>query len=148
MTSAVETDAKVDSVPVCAVCADVSDGLHFSVLSCRACAAFFRRTVSLKLTYKCRNESNCKIEKTARNMCRHCRFQKCLNVGMLTSAVQQTRDGIGKRGITQRSVSELQDLRFSTTEIPSSSTGNQTEGWSEVQKHTPLLLNRTKSLGS
>uniref|UniRef100_A0A914S3G5 Nuclear receptor domain-containing protein n=1 Tax=Parascaris equorum TaxID=6256 RepID=A0A914S3G5_PAREQ len=39
---------------ICVVCGDLSDGPHFGVNTCRACAAFFRRTVSLKLEYTCR----------------------------------------------------------------------------------------------
>uniref|UniRef100_A0A1I7X6Y9 Nuclear receptor domain-containing protein n=1 Tax=Heterorhabditis bacteriophora TaxID=37862 RepID=A0A1I7X6Y9_HETBA len=59
----------------CHICYDSSDGLHFAVYTCRACAAFFRRTVSLKLQYNCRAEGKCAIEKS----------------------VQKARDGIGKR---------------------------------------------------
>ncbi|VDM50243.1 unnamed protein product [Toxocara canis] len=70
---------------VCVVCGDVSDGPHFGAYTCRACAAFFRRTVSLKLDYTCRADSKCNIEKSARNMCRSCRFQKCLRLGMLVT---------------------------------------------------------------
>ncbi|KAH7709585.1 Protein NHR-33 [Aphelenchoides avenae] len=91
----------IPSVPsekhYCSVCGDDSDGLHFGQYTCRACAAFFRRTVSLKLQYTCKHDNNCDIEKSARNMCRACRFEKCLQVGMLTSAVQHARDGLGKR---------------------------------------------------
>lgn len=48
---------------LCVVCGDVSDGPHFGAVACRACAAFFRRTVSLKLEYTCRANSNCQIDK-------------------------------------------------------------------------------------
>ncbi|CAJ0945243.1 unnamed protein product, partial [Mesorhabditis belari] len=81
----------------CQICYDLSDGLHFGTYSCRACAAFFRRTVTLKLDYICRADAKCSIHKSARNMCRHCRYQKCLTEGMQITAVQQSRDGIGKR---------------------------------------------------
>uniref|UniRef100_A0A914R1L2 Nuclear receptor domain-containing protein n=1 Tax=Panagrolaimus davidi TaxID=227884 RepID=A0A914R1L2_9BILA len=60
---------------LCVVCDDESDGLHFGQHTCRACAAFFRRTVSLKLDYVCKHENNCEIVKT----------------------VQHSRDGLGKR---------------------------------------------------
>uniref|UniRef100_A0A183C5A6 Nuclear receptor domain-containing protein n=1 Tax=Globodera pallida TaxID=36090 RepID=A0A183C5A6_GLOPA len=82
---------------VCVVCGDESDGLHFGRFTCRACAAFFRRTVSLKLQYTCKREGNCEVDRAARNMCRACRYQKCLRQGMLTTAVQHTRDGIGRQ---------------------------------------------------
>uniref|UniRef100_A0A1I8A9G4 Nuclear receptor domain-containing protein n=1 Tax=Steinernema glaseri TaxID=37863 RepID=A0A1I8A9G4_9BILA len=81
----------------CVVCEDQSDGLHFGQLTCRACAAFFRRTVSLKLDYVCKHSGICDIHKSARNMCRSCRYQKCLTKGMQVSAVQQARDSLGKR---------------------------------------------------
>uniref|UniRef100_A0A915ELQ6 Nuclear receptor domain-containing protein n=1 Tax=Ditylenchus dipsaci TaxID=166011 RepID=A0A915ELQ6_9BILA len=86
----------------CVVCGDESDGLHFGQYTCRACAAFFRRTVSLKLQYTCKHDGNCAIEKSARNMCRACRFEKCLLQGMLTTAVQHARDGLGKRKEVQK----------------------------------------------
>ncbi|CAD5228036.1 unnamed protein product [Bursaphelenchus okinawaensis] len=86
----------------CVVCGDESDGLHFGQYTCRACAAFFRRTVSLRLEYACKHNNMCDIEKNARNMCRSCRFHKCLNKGMQTSAVQHARDGIGKRREPQK----------------------------------------------
>lgn len=47
----------------CVVCGDESDGLHFGQYTCRACAAFFRRTVSLKLQYTCKHDGQCEIEK-------------------------------------------------------------------------------------
>ncbi|KAI6222393.1 Nuclear hormone receptor family member nhr-28 [Aphelenchoides fujianensis] len=87
----------IRTVHTCVVCGDESDGLHFGQYTCRACAAFFRRTVSLKLDYSCKHNNQCSIEKNARNMCRACRYAKCLDKGMLTSAVQHARDGLGKR---------------------------------------------------
>lgn len=48
---------------LCIICGDDSDGLHFGKHTCRACAAFFRRTVSLKLEYTCKQDGNCAIEK-------------------------------------------------------------------------------------
>lgn len=49
---------------MCVVCGDDSDGLHFGQFTCRACAAFFRRTVSLKLQYTCKHEGHCEIERS------------------------------------------------------------------------------------
>ncbi|VDM51981.1 unnamed protein product [Angiostrongylus costaricensis] len=45
----------------CAVCEMPSNGLHFGVSCCRACAAFFRRTLSLRLKYKCRFSGTCVV---------------------------------------------------------------------------------------
>jgi hypothetical protein len=75
----------------CAVCGDKGDGQHFGADACRACAAFFRRTIAGKMKYVCRFENNCAINKTLRCMCRSCRLTKCLDVGMNPTAVQASR---------------------------------------------------------
>ncbi|VDO21026.1 unnamed protein product, partial [Haemonchus placei] len=60
--------------------------VHFGVISCAACSAFFRRTVSENRKYSCRRSSeggfNCPIDQQHRCYCRSCRFQKCLLMGM------------------------------------------------------------------
>uniref|UniRef100_A0A0N5AW11 Nuclear receptor n=1 Tax=Syphacia muris TaxID=451379 RepID=A0A0N5AW11_9BILA len=79
----------------CRVCNEKSDGSHFGIDSCRACAAFFRRTVNLKRSYVCRlGTNNCNISNSVRCMCRSCRFKKCLECGMLAENVQPKRDSL------------------------------------------------------
>ncbi|KAI6183891.1 hypothetical protein M3Y97_00537300 [Aphelenchoides bicaudatus] len=74
---------------ICSVCGDVADGAHFgSADSCRACAAFFRRTISKKLKYICRFDGDCDISKNYRSLCRACRLRKCEEMGMKASAVR------------------------------------------------------------
>jgi hypothetical protein len=46
----------------CAVCSDIAQGIHFGVIVCRACAAFFRRSTIAKRVYKCRFDGNCPID--------------------------------------------------------------------------------------
>uniref|UniRef100_A0A914CK45 Uncharacterized protein n=1 Tax=Acrobeloides nanus TaxID=290746 RepID=A0A914CK45_9BILA len=75
----------------CAICGDKADGQHFGADACRACAAFFRRTIAGKLKYVCRFEDGCEINKTYRCMCRSCRLSKCIRVGMNPNAVQAIR---------------------------------------------------------
>uniref|UniRef100_A0A7E4W587 Nuclear receptor domain-containing protein n=1 Tax=Panagrellus redivivus TaxID=6233 RepID=A0A7E4W587_PANRE len=82
----------------CVICSQVSHGYHFGILACRACAAFFRRTVAEKKVYKCRNNMSCEISKEQRNMCRACRFFKCEQKGMNKNDVQLNRDPIGRKG--------------------------------------------------
>uniref|UniRef100_A0A1I7T0R1 Nuclear receptor domain-containing protein n=1 Tax=Caenorhabditis tropicalis TaxID=1561998 RepID=A0A1I7T0R1_9PELO len=81
----------------CKICSQRADGIHFAVSSCRACAAFFRRTVILKLTYTCKEKGSCPVEKSLRNLCRSCRYTRCLNEGMKIELVQLQRDSIGKK---------------------------------------------------
>ncbi|VDM37993.1 unnamed protein product [Toxocara canis] len=88
----------------CEVCDEASRGYHFGVIVCRACAAFFRRTVALRLKYKCRFEGHCVINKSVRCMCRECRYKKCLEVGMNVEAVQRNRDTIGRTSNERMSV--------------------------------------------
>uniref|UniRef100_A0AC35UAD6 Nuclear receptor domain-containing protein n=1 Tax=Rhabditophanes sp. KR3021 TaxID=114890 RepID=A0AC35UAD6_9BILA len=56
------------------------------VNACRACSSFFKRTITLKLDYRCRrnDNGNCPINASigGTKMCRYCRFQKCQSVGM------------------------------------------------------------------
>uniref|UniRef100_A0A0R3PK54 Nuclear receptor domain-containing protein n=1 Tax=Angiostrongylus costaricensis TaxID=334426 RepID=A0A0R3PK54_ANGCS len=67
----------------CQVCGQLGHGSHFGVLTCRACAAFFRRTVVMNRQYTCRRaNSSCQISKDERYLCRLCRYNKCLALGM------------------------------------------------------------------
>ncbi|KAI1714409.1 ligand-binding domain of nuclear hormone receptor domain-containing protein [Ditylenchus destructor] len=75
----------------CRICDDAADGQHFGVDACRACAAFFRRTIARDLKYICRFENSCEISKVYRCMCRSCRLQKCFESGMKRESVQISR---------------------------------------------------------
>lgn len=56
--------------------------------SCEGCKGFFKRTVRKDLSYACREDKNCIIDKRQRNRCQYCRYQKCLGMGMKREAVQ------------------------------------------------------------
>uniref|UniRef100_A0AC35GI35 Nuclear receptor domain-containing protein n=1 Tax=Panagrolaimus sp. PS1159 TaxID=55785 RepID=A0AC35GI35_9BILA len=46
----------------CLICGAPTLERHFQVISCNACAAFFRRSVKIRSSYKCqRNQGNCSI---------------------------------------------------------------------------------------
>ncbi|VDL82073.1 unnamed protein product [Nippostrongylus brasiliensis] len=67
----------------CQVCNRSGHGNHFGVVTCRACAAFFRRTIVQKKTYKCRRDNGtCSMSESEKTICRHCRYQKCISLGM------------------------------------------------------------------
>ncbi|MEQ2218535.1 hypothetical protein XENOCAPTIV_004638, partial [Xenoophorus captivus] len=57
-------------------------GKHYGVYSCEGCKGFFKRTVRKDLTYTCRDNKECLIDKRQRNRCQYCRYQKCLAMGM------------------------------------------------------------------
>uniref|UniRef100_A0A8C5ELQ8 Retinoic acid receptor RXR n=2 Tax=Gouania willdenowi TaxID=441366 RepID=A0A8C5ELQ8_GOUWI len=65
---------------ICAICGDRSSGKHYGVYSCEGCKGFFKRTVRKDLTYTCRDNKDCVIDKRQRNRCQYCRYQKCLAV--------------------------------------------------------------------
>ncbi|PIC27714.1 hypothetical protein B9Z55_019886 [Caenorhabditis nigoni] len=77
----------------CLVCKKTSNGMHFGALTCRACAAFFRRATVLKLQYKCKQgNSQCNIDGRGRYVCRQCRLKKCKAIGMNEEKVQLDYD--------------------------------------------------------
>nr|pir protein T27B7.4 [imported] - Caenorhabditis elegans [Caenorhabditis elegans] len=75
----------------CQICGQNSHGTHFGIVSCRACAAFFRRSVNSKWARKgCltnfKDKGSC--------FCKPCRLRKCVEIGMDASKFQYDRDAI------------------------------------------------------
>ncbi|UJR10214.1 hypothetical protein I4U23_014427 [Adineta vaga] len=68
----------------CAVCTGASSGIHFGVTTCESCKGFFRRMIKERIPqhYKCLERNDCEVNTSTRNMCRACRFRKCLSAGM------------------------------------------------------------------
>ncbi|CAH1796409.1 unnamed protein product [Owenia fusiformis] len=84
------------NLPYCVICGDKGSGFHYSVYSCEGCKGFFKRTVQKNLTYKCKDNFHCVINKFTRNNCQFCRFQKCMQNGMKKEAVREDRTPGGK----------------------------------------------------
>uniref|UniRef100_A0A8C1IGZ9 Nuclear receptor subfamily 1, group D, member 4a n=1 Tax=Cyprinus carpio TaxID=7962 RepID=A0A8C1IGZ9_CYPCA len=83
---------------------------------------FFRRSIQQNINYKmCVKNENCTIMRMNRNRCQHCRFKKCLSVGMSRDAVRFGR--IPKRE-KQRLLDEMQSYMNSLNE--SSTMGMET----------------------
>uniref|UniRef100_A0A914QSM1 Uncharacterized protein n=1 Tax=Panagrolaimus davidi TaxID=227884 RepID=A0A914QSM1_9BILA len=95
--SGTDTTSKNDSLSPgesCLVCGALTRGMHFQVATCRACAAFFRRSVKDKKVYRCRRGArSCDLTKppNGKPICRFCRLQKCYAVGM---RIEGSRDEI------------------------------------------------------
>ncbi|CAL2044028.1 unnamed protein product [Caenorhabditis brenneri] len=84
----------MDLAPVqnCQVCgAEGIHGNHFGAISCRACAAFFRRAAFSKWSNSICRSGNCTKH---RFYCKPCRVRRCFDVGMKTSNFQYNRDGL------------------------------------------------------
>ncbi|GBM05239.1 Retinoic acid receptor RXR-alpha-A [Araneus ventricosus] len=82
---------------LCSICGDRASGKHYGVYSCEGCKGFFKRTVRKDLSYACREDRNCIIDKRQRNRCQYCRYQKCLAMGMKREAVQEERQRTKER---------------------------------------------------
>ncbi|CAL8384761.1 unnamed protein product, partial [Gadus morhua 'NCC'] len=97
---------------ICAICGDRSSGKHYGVYSCEGCKGFFKRTVRKDLTYTCRDNKDCIIDKRQRNRCQYCRYQKCLAMGMKREAVQEERQRAKERsdGEVESSSSSNEDM--------------------------------------
>ncbi|XP_016396079.1 retinoic acid receptor RXR-beta-A-like isoform X3 [Sinocyclocheilus rhinocerous] len=102
---------------LCAICGDRSSGKHYGVYSCEGCKGFFKRTVRKDLSYTCRDNKDCLVDKRQRNRCQYCRYQKCLAMGMKREVVQDER---------QRSVQEeRQRNKEREGEVESTSAANE-----------------------
>lgn len=68
---------------MCAVCNDRAVCLHYGARTCEGCKGFFKRTVQKNSKYTCAGNKTCPIDKRYRSRCQYCRYQKCLEVGMV-----------------------------------------------------------------
>ncbi|GAB1602029.1 retinoic acid receptor RXR-alpha-B [Argonauta hians] len=91
----------------CLVCSDLGSGYHYSAFSCEGCKGFFKRTVQKNLAYRCKDSGHCTINKFTRNSCQHCRFQRCIQVGMKRDAVREDRTPGGKHRHKRRRVENI-----------------------------------------
>uniref|UniRef100_W5LKZ0 Nuclear receptor subfamily 2, group C, member 2 n=1 Tax=Astyanax mexicanus TaxID=7994 RepID=W5LKZ0_ASTMX len=75
-------------VEYCVVCGDKASGRHYGAVSCEGCKGFFKRSVRKSLTYSCRSNQDCVVNKHHRNRCQFCRLRKCLEMGMKMECYQ------------------------------------------------------------
>lgn len=96
----------------CLVCGAMSSGNHYGCRSCASCKLFFRRAFLDCVEPKCRRTPHCADDAMVNEMCRSCRYSKCLRMGMDKSgrtstapsankwkfaAVRPPRDPVGRR---------------------------------------------------
>ncbi|KAK0422740.1 hypothetical protein QR680_007754 [Steinernema hermaphroditum] len=121
------------SKQLCSVCeSPQSASPHFGTVSCLACAAFFRRTVSLNIIFQCKGKEKgkCRIFHELRMICRACRYDKCIRAGMQRSCVQKRRDmenTMRKRSAARSAASSLhQEVSSNTSSEDSAEYGSYT----------------------
>ncbi|XP_051525267.1 nuclear receptor subfamily 2 group C member 2-like isoform X4 [Myxocyprinus asiaticus] len=86
--------SRAQPVEYCVVCGDKASGRHYGAVSCEGCKGFFKRSVRKSLTYSCRSNQDCVVNKHHRNRCQFCRLRKCLEMGMKMESVQSERKPI------------------------------------------------------
>ncbi|GMS91820.1 hypothetical protein PENTCL1PPCAC_30393, partial [Pristionchus entomophagus] len=120
---------------LCLVCRSKSDFSHFGVDSCRACAAFFRRTASLNKTYICsKSKEKCDVYKDGKLTCRHCRYKRCVEIGMRLRNVRTKLD-------TQRT--DESGASSETDSItPNCSRHSECEPFTETSAFRPVISSR------
>lgn len=91
----------------CMICGDRGSGYHYSVYSCEGCKGFFKRSVQKNLLYQCKDQGKCVINKFTRNSCQHCRYRKCMEMGMKREAVREDRSPGGKHRHKRQRLDEI-----------------------------------------
>ncbi|KAK0409171.1 hypothetical protein QR680_004382 [Steinernema hermaphroditum] len=82
---------------ICCICSTRPvAGVNYGAASCCSCAAFFRRTVRMRIKYDCdKNELRCSAmaihQITAIHACKKCRFDRCVKAGMSAGFVQEAQ---------------------------------------------------------
>uniref|UniRef100_A0A1I7Z4D5 Nuclear receptor domain-containing protein n=1 Tax=Steinernema glaseri TaxID=37863 RepID=A0A1I7Z4D5_9BILA len=88
MAPSENVDVRMTQRSICGVCAkDVVVLYIYGTVACRACAAFFARSVKEAKEYKCKNSALACGPDSVRGIsavhaCKKCRFERCLEVGM------------------------------------------------------------------
>ncbi|TPP57451.1 Nuclear receptor 2DBD gamma [Fasciola gigantica] len=124
---------------------------HFCLSSLQG---FFRRTVLSSVRLECLSNNDCPITPANRNMCKSCRFQRCLAVGMSKSGSRIGRQPNAIKYYCAREISQLSSTgeadgapssssititngRGASTDRPRTSSISSSEG-DKVRPPTPL----------
>lgn len=117
--SLIKEEKGISNIP-CQVCNAPSSGFHFGALTCEGCKGFFRRIAKEKgnKQYRCSKSQNCEVTTGTRNLCRACRYQKCLDIGM---SIEASRIGRQPNSVKHAINLELQKAKSSAASNASNS---------------------------
>ncbi|KAK5971669.1 Ligand-binding domain of nuclear hormone receptor [Trichostrongylus colubriformis] len=73
--------------PVCTICGSAGAQTHYRAMACGSCKVFFVRTLKRDVPFVCDNNGKCIVNKVNRNVCKACRFAKCLQMKMTVEDV-------------------------------------------------------------
>ncbi|KAK0405239.1 hypothetical protein QR680_017873 [Steinernema hermaphroditum] len=101
----------------CLVCGQSASCYYYGAPCCNSCKTFFRRAVHANKVQKCSKGGQCRIEHGLR-LCRECRYQKCIQLGMKPEAVQLGSNSGSRTIVERRSLSQYDitqsDVLFTT----------------------------------
>nr|XP_046246044.1 estrogen-related receptor gamma isoform X3 [Scatophagus argus] len=129
---------------LCLVCGDFASGYHYGVASCEACKAFFKRTIQGNIEYSCPVTNECEITKRRRKACQACRFQKCLQAGMMREGVRLDRVRGGRQKYKRRVEPGL-SLYSKSAHLHPVSSRNKVISHLLLTEPTPLAANQDDS---
>ncbi|KAM4566183.1 estrogen-related receptor gamma [Odontesthes bonariensis] len=129
---------------LCLVCGDFASGYHYGVASCEACKAFFKRTIQGNIEYSCPVMNECEITKRRRKACQACRFQKCLQAGMMREGVRLDRVRGGRQKYKRRVETGLSFYAKPSYSHPTSSR-NKVISHLLLREPAPLAANQDDS---
>ncbi|XP_054169188.1 thyroid hormone receptor beta-A-like [Oppia nitens] len=98
---------------VCVVCGDKSRGKNFNVISCESCRTFFRRSVIKNQSYKCKCNGKCEITLKTRIICKLCRFNKCLAMGMKQELLQTHEEKESRKQLVKQNQQKIKNNEIS-----------------------------------
>ncbi|KAJ8034483.1 Vitamin D3 receptor B [Holothuria leucospilota] len=106
--------------PICVVCGDKANGMHYRALTCEGCKTFFRRNARNHLSLKCEmgGEKSCEMDLYTRRHCAACRMKKCLDMGMQIDRLWDKERLKTRKPITKKS-GQPTDAERAPAETPS-----------------------------
>uniref|UniRef100_A0AC35U8I3 Nuclear receptor domain-containing protein n=1 Tax=Rhabditophanes sp. KR3021 TaxID=114890 RepID=A0AC35U8I3_9BILA len=105
----------------CVVCGErACSHFYYGVASCHGCKCFFWRTVKTGAVYTCRYDKKCNISTRGRNICRYCRFDRCLAVGMQKDAVRLSKKKLATKDkkSSENHMDEIQEPKIKMESNP------------------------------
>ncbi|CAJ0582732.1 unnamed protein product, partial [Mesorhabditis spiculigera] len=124
---------------LCLVCNDQASGFHYGIPSCNGCKTFFRRAIVQNLKFDCKRGGQCRVDKSERCACRHCRLKKCIDMGMDRYFIQNSREPIGYTKRSKKKKENSLDGSRPGTSKQDGSPGSDSN-WSELDNL--LILER------
>ncbi|RUS87248.1 hypothetical protein EGW08_005000 [Elysia chlorotica] len=123
-------------LPPCRVCEGPAGGFHYGVNTCEACKGFFHRSSSGKEELKCETGGTCPVTYTLPRMCKKCRYDKCIAVGMAKQAIKTGRYTVEKRTKDILEIKSLQGKKPSSGGTPNKTTSKKSDSNSKEESHT------------